>query len=153
MSETDTIYNFIEKPEGHMIAFYYTMSLDGGRELDTNRGGEPMVFLSGTGELLPSLEEELLKLKSGESATIILTPDRAFGPVLDEELREFPMSAIPEEARHIGRQIMARGPDGEERQLEIVGIRGDKVVIDFNHELAGQTLRFDVEVVTNEPCR
>ena len=92
-------------------------------------------------------------MEAGESATVVLPPEQAFGPIRDEEMRTFPLDSIPEETRQVGRQVMVRSPEGEERMLEVVAIHGDKVTIDFNHELAGQTLRFEIRVVSNEPLR
>lgn len=139
--------------DSKLIAFYFTMSLASGKELDSNRGGEPMVFQSGIGEMLPAVEEQLVSMEPGQAATIILPPERAYGPVLEQEMRRFPLNQIPDEARQVGRKIMARSPSGEERMLDIVAIEGDEVVIDFNHDLAGQTLKFDLEVVSSEACR
>jgi len=138
---------------GNIISIEFTMSLVSGRKLDSNVGGEPMIFQTGADEMLPALEEILIDMKPGEETSVTLTPDRAYGPVKDEEFREFPLNSIPEEARDVGRKIMCRAPDGTERMVDVTEIRGDKVVLDFNHELAGQSLRFDLKVLSNETLK
>lgn len=139
--------------EGSLISFEFTLSYESGQEIDSNVNGEPMVFQTGAGEMLPALEEELLKLKVDETATITLTEDQAYGPVTEEAFKEFPLEMIPEEARDVGRKVMSRAPDGSETMVDVVEIRGDKAVLDFNHPLAGQTLVFNVKILANEPLR
>ncbi len=136
--------------EGHLISFEFTLRLDNGEIIDSNVGKEPMSFQSGAGDMLPALEEALIPLQVGETKTVTLAPEKAYGPIVDEAFREFPLEAIPEEARQVGRKVMSRAPDGTEAMVDVVEIRGDKVVLDFNHPLAGQTLCFDVKIVANE---
>lgn len=142
----------IRRQQGNLVAFEFTLTLENGREIDSNVGETPMVFQAGAGEMLPALEEELLQLEVGQTKTIVLPPERAYGPIRKEAFREFSLEAIPVEARQVGRKVATRGPDGSEQMLDVVEIRGDKVVIDFNHPLAGQTLRFDVKLLANDPC-
>jgi FKBP-type peptidyl-prolyl cis-trans isomerase 2 len=136
--------------EGHLISFEFTLRFEGGEVIDSNVGMEPMSFQSGVGEMLPALEDELIQLNVGESKTVILPSEQAYGPTLEEAYREFPLEAMPEAARQVGRKVMSRAPDGSEEMVEIVDIRGDKAVLDFNHPLAGKTLHFDVKVLANE---
>lgn len=147
--ESNPFENMI-KVEGHLISFEFTLKNFHGNEIDSNVGGKPMVFQSGVGEMLPALEEELIKLQAGESKQITLPPDQAYGPVTEKAYREFPLNAIPEEAREVGRKVMSRAPDGEELMVDVVEIKGDKVVLDFNHPMAGETLVFDVTVLAND---
>lgn len=139
--------------EGNMIAFEFTMRYENGQQIDTNIGGEPLVFQTGAGEMLPALEEALLKMAADETASITLTEDQAYGPITEQAFKEFPLDMIPKEARQVGRKVMSRTPDGSEIMVDIVDIKGDTVVLDFNHPLAGQTLIFNVKVLTNEPVR
>ena len=139
--------------KGNLISFEFTLSYASGQEIDSNVNGEPMVFQTGAGEMLPALEEELLKLNVDKTATITLTEDQAYGPVTEEAFKEFPLDMIPEEARAVGRKVMSRAPDGSETMVDVVDIKGDKVVLDFNHPLAGQTLVFDVKILANEALR
>ena len=46
-----------------------------------------------------------------------------------------------------GRKVMGRTPDGHEEMFDVVAIRGDKVVIDMNHPMAGRTLRFEIKAL------
>lgn len=149
--ERQRIESLLGQSQGNLIAFEFTLSLAGGRELDSNVGGEPMIFQVGEGEMLPALEEELKDMKPEETKKVILSPEKAYGLHTPDHFKEFPLQAIPPEARQVGRKVMSRGPDGKEREVDVVDIRGETVVLDFNHELAGMTLHFDIKVLANDP--
>ncbi len=156
MSEDPTLaelHTLIQQAQGNLIAFEFTLFIEGGQEVDSNVGGEPLIFQVGAGEMMPALEEQLVTMEAGESRSIVLPPEKAYGPILAEAIREFPLASIPEEARAVGRKVMARAPDGSEQMLDVVEIRGDQVALDFNHPLAGETLRFDVKILSNDPCK
>jgi FKBP-type peptidyl-prolyl cis-trans isomerase SlyD len=149
--QREEIEALIGQAQGNLIAFEFTLSLPGGRELDSNVGRDPMIFQVGADEMLPALEEELKDMKPDETKKVILPPEKAYGLHTPEHFKEFPLKAIPPEARHVGRRVVSRGPDGNEREVDVVDIRGDIVVLDFNHELAGMTLHFDIKVLANDP--
>ncbi len=151
IKEIDTLLN---QSQGNLIAFEFTIFIEGGQdqEVDSNVGGEPLTFQVGAGEMMPALEEQLVTMEAGESRSIVLSPEKAYGPIHAEAIREFPLDSIPEEARQVGRKVMCRAPNGSEQMLDVVEIRGDKVALDFNHPLAGETLRFEVKILSNDPC-
>ena len=97
--------------------------------------------------MLPALERAFLKMEEGESRSVVLSPEEAYGPAKAEAFCEFPLESIPEKARQVGRKVMGRAPDGSESMFDVVAIRGHKVVLDMNHPLAGQTLRFDIKLL------
>ncbi len=79
---------------------------------------------------------------------MFLNADEAYGPIRKENFRHVPLGAIPEPARQVGRKVVARAPDGSGEMVDVVDIRGDKVVLNFNHPLAGKDLRFDVKIIS-----
>ena len=150
-AQREQIESLLGQAQGNLIAFEFTLSLPGGRELDSNVGGKPMIFQVGEGEMLPALEEELKDMKPDETKKVIIPPEKGYGLHTSAHFKEFPLQAIPPEARQVGRRVVSRGPDGKEREVDVVEIRGDTVVLDFNHELAGMTLHFDIKVLANDP--
>ena len=136
-----------EPAQGRLIAFEFTVFSEGGEELGSSVGGNPRIFEVGTGEVLPAVEKALVEMDEDESRSIVLSPENAYGPVRSDAIREFPLESIPEEARHVGRKVVGRAPDGAEDTFDVVGIEGDKVLVDMNHPLAGQTLRFEVRLL------
>ena len=138
----------IEYSEGYLISFEFILCYQDGKLIDNNVDKVPMAFRTGADEMLPALEAELIKLEVGEKKRVFLSAKEAYGPILEENFREFPLEAIPEVARQTGRKVMAASPGGNEEIVDVVDIRGDKVVLNFNHPLAGIDLRFDVTVIT-----
>ncbi len=130
-----------------MIVFEFTVFGEDGEQLGSNVGENPRIFQAGANEMLPALERELVEMEEGESRSITLSPEDAYGPIRVEAFREFPLESIPEKARQVGRKVMGRTPDGHEETFDVVGIRGDKVVIDMNHPMAGRTLRFEIKAL------
>jgi FKBP-type peptidyl-prolyl cis-trans isomerase 2 len=140
------------RASGDLVTFEFAVFDEAGERLGTNRGGNPNVFQVGTGEMLPALERILVEMDAGDTCSVVLGPEDAYGPVRPEAFREFPLASIPERARQVGRKVVGRAPDGAEDTFDVVEVRGDTVVIDMNHPLAGRTLRFELEVLARRPA-
>jgi FKBP-type peptidyl-prolyl cis-trans isomerase 2 len=57
---------------------------------------------------------------------------------------------IPAEARKVGTMLMAEGEGGQQRPVRVSEIKGDKIVLDLNHPLAGKKLHFAIKVLSVE---
>ncbi|HEX7081425.1 MAG TPA: peptidylprolyl isomerase [Gammaproteobacteria bacterium] len=132
---------------GKTVAFRYTLRLEDGSVVQSNEDGEPLRYVHGENQLLPALERELEGLDVDQRKQITLAADEAYGEVRPEAFREVPAEQIPENARRVGAQLSAEGYDGPIRVHEV---NDDKVVLDFNHPLAGRSLKFDIHVVSIE---
>ena len=141
--ETDSTDQPPGQAQSELIAFEFSVF----DELGSSRGEKPRIFEVGAGEVLPALERELVEMAKNERRSVVLAPEDAYGPIDPEAFREFPLASIPESARQVGRKVVGQAPDGTEDLFDIVDIRDDKVVLDMNHPLAGQTLRFEIEVL------
>ncbi len=133
---------------GHKVALEYTVFLDNGTQVDTNVGEDPLTFVLGSHQVFPALEQALLGLKVGETKQIVLLADDAYGPVVKDAFREVDLEHIPESLRKEGAILGIQDPSGGVYPVRIHQISGDRAVLDFNHPLAGQNLRFDVKVVS-----
>ncbi|HEY3049610.1 MAG TPA: peptidylprolyl isomerase [Polaromonas sp.] len=106
----------------------------------------PMVYLhGGYGNTLPKIEEALDGQQPGYQTTLQLQAADAFG-LRDESLvRTIPKSEFPPGVK-VGGQLEGRGNDGREQVFNVVKIKGNIVMLDGNHPLAGKDLRFTVKV-------
>jgi len=111
---------------------------------EDERPYQPLEFVVGEGQLIQGFEEAVLGLKVGEEVTVVIPPEKGYG-FRDESLIErVPIEAFddadfePEE----GMVIIA----GEEPAV-ILEVTDEDVALDFNHELAGETLKFTIKVV------
>jgi FKBP-type peptidyl-prolyl cis-trans isomerase SlyD len=107
---------------------------------------DPMVYLhGGYGNTLPKIEEALDGRMPGFEATLHLQPADAFG-LRDERLaRSIPKSQFPPGVK-VGGQLQGRNDDGSEQVFTVMKIKGDTVLLDGNHPLAGLELKFSVKV-------
>lgn len=129
-----------------LLTFHYTLRDAGGRVLDTSRGGEPMPFIEGTGQIIDGLEEPLLQMAAGEKRTVVVPPERAYGLREAELVQQVPRANLPVVDVQVGDQFQT-GPDRQAPVVTVVAIEGDQVMLDANHPLAGQELHFEVELV------
>ena len=108
---------------------------------------EPLVYRQGQGELFPALEAALAGAKEGESRPVKLPPVEAYGERNPDLVIEVETERVPEEARKPGALLSTRDANDEPRVVRVQEVRGDRVVIDLNHPLAGETLVFDVKIL------
>ena len=108
---------------------------------------EPMVYLhGGYGNTLPKLEEALDGQLPGYEKKLDLQPEDAFGVRDEGLLRSLPKTQFPPGVK-LGGQLEGRGDDGQVQIFTVMKIKGDTVLLDGNHPLAGKALRFDVKVL------
>ncbi len=136
----------IEK--GKQVSLEYSVFAENGNLVDSNVGEEPLTFNLGTHQILPALEEVIQELEEGSSRRVILEPDQAFGTVDPEAFREVEANAIPEELRYEGAILGVQDERGNQYRIRIHKLQGEKAVIDFNHPLAGQTLVFEMKIIS-----
>jgi FKBP-type peptidyl-prolyl cis-trans isomerase SlyD len=111
-------------------------------------GREPMVYLHGGYEnTLPKIEEALEGREPGYQVTLNLAPADAFGERDEKLARTIPKSEFPPGIK-VGGQMDGHTDDGQPHTFWVMKVKGDKVLLDGNHPLAGQTVRFHLKVVS-----
>jgi FKBP-type peptidyl-prolyl cis-trans isomerase SlyD len=133
----------IEK--NRVVRFHYTVS-EGGVELESSIGREPLTYLAGHGGIIPGLEAALDGKSEGDKVEVTVAPEQAYG-----ERREGLVQRVAK--KHFGKNRLLPGASVmlQTRQgPRLVTIRkvGMSVVdIDLNHPMAGKTLDFAVDIV------
>ncbi len=130
-----------------ILTFHYTLKDGQGRLLDTSQGSAPMPFVEGAGQIIEGLEEQLLQLTAGEKRAVVVPPERAYGEREADLVQKVPKARLPVSDVKVGDQFQT-GPDRHAPVVTVMAIEGDEVLLDANHPLAGQTLHFEVELVT-----
>ena len=125
----------------------YTGSYLDGVVFDSSEGKEPLSFLVGHGQMISGFEKELLGAKVGDKREFTLTPDQAYGERDENAIQKMDKGQFPDDMNiEVGMIVGAQSDQGP-IQFTISAIDGEMVTIDFNHQMAGMTLRFNVEVV------
>lgn len=134
---------------GKVVDLSYELTNSKGETLDKSSQQEPFTYLHGAQQIVEGLENALAGLKVGDKKKVVVPPEQGYG-VINAELKmtvnrnQFPPGAELE----TGMRFRAGSPDGHDMVFTVAGVEGDQVTIDGNHELAGETLHFAVEVLT-----
>lgn len=136
----------IEK--GKQVGIEYSVYLEDGMKVDSNEGENPLTFLQGSGQILPSLEEALNGMEEGQNKKVELTPEKSYGYVDPEAFKEVDSAVIPDNLRYKGALLGVQDQNGEQYLVRVHEVAEEKTVIDFNHPLAGHTLTFDIKVIS-----
>lgn len=132
---------------GHKVSLEYTVFLEDGTQIDTNVGEDPLVFVIGNNQVFPALEQELMGLKVGDSKKIRLQPEQAYGPIVPEAYKEVDIDTVPALYRYAGAVLGVQDPAGGVYPIRVHEVKDQRIVLDFNHPLAGQSLQFEVKVM------
>ncbi|MDG2304227.1 MAG: FKBP-type peptidyl-prolyl cis-trans isomerase [Candidatus Binatia bacterium] len=133
--------------DGSKVSIEYTLTLDDGSKVDSNAGGEPLSYTQGEGQIIPGLEKEMIGLAVGDTKAVRVVAQDGYGVSSPDAFKEIETSEVPEDARKAGAMLMAQGHGAPVRVHEV---RGDKIILDFNHPLADKDLNFDVKVLAVE---
>ena len=134
--------------QGNIVRVHYTGRLDDGSVFDSSEGGEPLEFTIGQGQMIPGFEQGVVGMELGESRTVIIAANQAYGVYQPQGVIEVDRSEIPPTIQlEVGLQLQATGPDGRPAQLTVIELSEDKVKMDGNHPLAGKDLTFEIEVI------
>ena len=115
---------------------------------DEGEAGGPLEIVLGSDEIIPALEQALIGMAPGESKTVRIPAEDAYG-VRDDELmmvvdrKEFPADINPE----VGQTLEVTDEDGEPFPVLVAHVADNEVVLDANHPLAGENLTFEVTLV------
>lgn len=135
----------IEK--GKQVAIEYSVFLQDRTPVDSNVGQDPLVFNCGSQQILPALEDALSGLEVGDTKHITLQPEDAYGHINPSAFKEVDAEVIPEDLRFEGALLIIADENFGEMLIRVDELKEDKVVLDFNHPLAGKQLTFDVKVL------
>ena len=133
---------------GQKISLEYSVFLADGTQIDSNVGDAPLVFVLGSHQVFPALEEALLGLQEGDTKQILLKADQAYGPVVPDAFREVDLENVPASHRYEGAVLGVQDPQGGVFPIRVHQIKDKRAVLDFNHPLAGKDLRFDIKVTS-----
>ena len=138
----------LQVTKGDLVQVHYTGKLSDGEEFDSSRGEEPLKVEIGAGQLIQGFEDGLMGMSIGESKTVIIPPDQAYGLRHEEMVRAVTLDQLPDGLEvQEGMVLESTDQQGHSVELRVTQIDGGKVVLDMNHPLAGETLTFDIEVV------
>lgn len=135
---------------GDKVSVHYKGSLDDGTVFDSSEGSDPLEFEVGSGAIIRGFENGVLGMEEGDEKTIRVPPDDAYGPRRGELVGKLPNEQIGDAEVEMGQKLQLQTKDGEAFQASVTKIEEDGVTVDLNHPLAGESLNFDLRLVTIE---
>lgn len=126
--------------------FHYTLTNDQGDVIDSSTGHEPLTYLHGKGNIVPGLEKALEGKQAGDKLKVSVPPDEGYGVLQPQLIQQVPRSSFQGvDDIKAGMRFQAETEHGPVL-VRVTQVTDDTVTVDGNHELAGQTLHFDIEI-------
>lgn len=133
---------------GDKAKVHYTGKLEDGTVFDSSQGRQPLEFTLGQGQLIQGFEEGVLGMAVGESKTVTIPPEEAYGHPKEELKVEVNRSEFPADIEpQVGQRLQLQDMQGNPIGVVISEVQDETVVLDANHPLAGKTLVFDLELM------
>tara|TARA_R110000824_G_scaffold18802_1_gene73840 strand:- start:1861 stop:2331 length:471 start_codon:yes stop_codon:yes gene_type:complete len=134
---------------GNMVTIHYKGTLEDGTEFDSSYNRpEPMVVTVGAGQLIEGFDSALSGMEVGESKTVTLPAEDAYGPRDEEANVTLDKDVFPDDFEFTdGMSVPLSGPDGT-FMATLSDITDETVSADFNHPMAGKDLTFEIEVLS-----
>jgi FKBP-type peptidyl-prolyl cis-trans isomerase SlyD len=134
--------------QNKVVAFTYILKDEQGEELEQSTADDPMVYLHGHRNMMQGVEEALAGKQEGDSLSVTLPPERAYGLVKDNAGQRIPIKHLVTKHKKY-KQGMAVKVNTQEGPKDVVIIKVGRfnVDVDTNHPLAGKTVTFDIDVL------
>lgn len=138
----------MQAKNGDNVTVHYTGRLSDGTIFDSSVGGDPLLVDLGSGQVISGFEEALIGMSVGESKTVTIPHDKAYGPYHEDNVIHFPADRIPAEIEvAVGMRLQLQGQDGNPFPVLVTEVSEEHVKLDANQPLAGQDLTFDLELI------
>jgi peptidylprolyl isomerase len=134
---------------GDMVTVEYTGSLTDGTVFDTNVNGTPLTFIIGQGRVIQGFEEGVTGMTPGETKTVNIPVDKAYGPYNNSLVHVVNRSTLPSNVTLEvgGVYTITRRPDGALARVKIINVTPTTITWDENHALAGKDLVFTIRLI------
>lgn len=134
---------------GQTVKVHYKGTLDDGRQFDSShQRGEPLEFTLGIDGMIAGFEKAVIGMAPGDTKTVRIEPDEAYGGRQEELIRDFARAEFPDSIElEEGLVLSADTPDGHRVKFTVLSISDETVTLDGNHPLAGEALTFEIELV------
>ncbi len=134
--------------KGDTVKVHFTGRLEDGTVFDTSVEREPYEFTIGKSRIVPGFAEAVVGMKPGDSKTIEIPAEKAYGPhrqdmVVNVDRDKLPANLNPE----VGQRLQINQADGQKIPATVIEVSASQVILDANHPLAGKDLIFDIQLI------
>lgn len=133
---------------GDRLRIHYMGRLEDGTIFDKSEGDAPLEFTTGTGEVIPGLDQGVIGMATGDTRELTIAPEEAYGQRDEAQVHTVPLDTVPDHIpTELGTQLQIQTQDGQTVPVVVSDKTDSNVELDANHPLAGKTLIFDVTLV------
>lgn len=126
----------------------YKGQLANGTVIDESPEDKPLKFIVGKNEVIPGFEEAVEGMFKGETKTVTIACDQAYGAKSPEMIEEVKLSDLPKDLELVkGGQLEVTQDDGSMFHVMVVELTDTHATLDANHPLAGEDLVFEIELL------
>ncbi len=136
---------------GSIVSVDYEGTFENGEIFDSSSHGDhshPLTFTIGGKEVIEGFEKAAIGMKVGEEKKFEVEAIDAYGLPDEDLLREVPRNTLPASPEPTpGMTFAINAPDGKQIPVSIAEVKGEIIVLDFNHPLAGRKLFFKIKIL------
>lgn len=138
--------------EGKKVKVHYRGTLDDGSVFDSSYDrNEPLEFTCMAGQMIAGFDQAVCDMEVGQVTDVRLPPEEAYGPHRDELVQTLTFEQLPgAEELNVGDRVMLTSPTGQPFPATVVEKDDKTITFDLNHEMAGKTLNFRIELLEVE---
>ncbi len=133
---------------GDTVSVHYIGTLNDGSEFDRSREGCPLSFKVGAGQVIPGFEKAVMGHEPGDSFTVTIPAEEAYGPRHDELLFPVPLEQVPDNINPQVGMLLHVATDQGELEVRVAEINDKNMVVDANHPMGGKDLTFALTIVS-----
>jgi peptidylprolyl isomerase len=143
--------------QGDTVRVHYTGRLTSGEVFDSSvcsddssgsSDSSPLEFTIGEQQVIPGFENGVIGLAPGESKTVTIPVDQAYGQHNQDMVAVVPRDQVPPHiVVELGSQLELTQEDGQAFNVVITDVTDSTITLDANHPLAGRELIFDLKLV------
>ena len=130
-----------------VVTFHYRLRNGNDDELENSFESEPVAYLHGHGGIVPGLEREMSGREAGAAFSVEVAPQQGYGPRREDAVMRIQKKAVLSKGKLKPGAVITVSTDRGPRQVMVIKAGRFVLDVDTNHPLAGQTLKFDVEVI------
>ena len=134
---------------GDTVKVHYTVKMKDGTVCGSSVDRDPLQFTIGKGQTVQAMEKAVVGMSPGQSKTIDIPSDQAFGPHRQELVAVIKRDQFPQEVKpEVGQQLELKQSEGSDTVVvTITDVSASTVTLDANHPLAGKDLTFEIKLV------
>ncbi len=133
---------------GDTVRVHYSGFLEDGTIFDSSLEREPFEFTLGQGMVIPGFENAVEGMDEGETKTVNISMEEAYGPYREELVFKVERSQVPPEIEPVvGMKLQVRMPEGMVADVTVTDLSESSITLDANHPLAGKDLIFEIKLM------